>query len=609
MRVVAFDTETALVLPGLQAPPPACLSWAERIEGRIVTGLLPWHEAAKWLREKLLDPNVLLVGHHTPFDEVVMANHDPTLLPLLFAKHRAGHIHCTLLREMLRDLSDGMLGYRAQGHYTLNNLTPEELDKTTWRTGYGKLIGVPFGEWPEGAKNYALVDAKVTLELWERQGGLTRPVPDTEAQSRAGFVFYLMQTWGMRTDPVRVAEVEKELKERYMKLKRHLTDWRILREDGSQNMALTRGLVATNYPGGKAPRTKTGKVSTAAEVVNACDHAALAKLADYKHTEKLLSTFVPTIKKGVDGPICPRINTLVKNGRSSYRKPNLQQLPRKDPIRECFVPREGKIFVDADYDTLEVRTFAQVLKDLGHGHTLAKEYGKDPDFDPHCRLAAQIMGISYADAITRKKAGDSELKDIRQMSKAGNFGLAGGMGAQTFVDYAWKSYGVRIDIGKSKWLKGHWMRSIPETPKYFDMCQRMTRRDRATFVQLRSGRVRGQAGFTDLANGYWSGLAADGAKWAGFNMAEACYAKPDSVLYGSRPVVFIHDEFILEADEERGHEVGQELARIMQESMEDFTPDIPSRASPQLMRRWYKGAEPVYKNGRLVPWEPEEKAA
>jgi hypothetical protein len=67
---------------------------------------------------------------------------------------------------------------------------------------------------------------------------------------------------------------------------------------------------------------------------------------------------------------------------------------------------------------------------------------------------------------------------------------------------------------------------------------------------------------------------------------------------------------MLETPDDRGHEVGMELSRVMQESMEDFTPDVPSRASACLMKRWYKGAEPVYdKNNRLVPFEPQQEAA
>jgi hypothetical protein len=201
MRNISFDTETALIMPGLQAPPVACLSWAEREGAHFKTGLISHEHVSGWMREHLRNPEVRLIGHNTAYDTVVTAADDPTLMPLLFAKYRAGHVHCTMLRERLIDLSQGQLGYRRKGYYGLDNLIGGGLDKTTWRLGYGKLIRVPFNEWPEGARQYALTDAKATLEVWERQGD----VPDTEAQARAGFIFQLMQTWGMRSDPERAA--------------------------------------------------------------------------------------------------------------------------------------------------------------------------------------------------------------------------------------------------------------------------------------------------------------------------------------------------------------------------------------------------------------------
>jgi DNA polymerase-1 len=603
-RVISFDTETALILTSLKAPPMACLSYAERVEGRIEKNLVDPDRGVRLLEGWLRDDSILLVNHTIAYDLLVCANHAPHLLPLLFRALEMGRIHCTEMRERIIDLSHGQLGYRPKGYYTLDNLSGGGMDKTTWRYGYGKLIRVPFGEWPQGARDYALTDAEAALRLWEKQGN----VVDTEAQTRASFAFRLMETWGMRTDPERVAQVKADLKARYMMLRNALKEHGVLRDDGSQNMALTRELIEKSYPAGrKVPRTPTGAISTGSDVIESCDHPGLVGLVEFKHTQKMLQTYIPAVERGTEYPVCPSINVLVNNGRTSCREPNLQNLPRDGAIRECFVPRAGKVFVDADYDTLEVRTFAQVLHDLSIGDTLKREYQKDPDFDPHCRLAAQILGITYEEAIARKKAGDKELKDTRQMSKAGNFGLAGGMGAQTFVTYAFKSYGVVLDLQKSKWLKREWMRSIPEVQSYFNLCTNMTSSGRTVFEQLRSGRIRGGAGFTDLANGFWSGLAADGAKHAQFNISKACYVDTNSPLYGSRPVMFVHDEYIIEADAERGHEAGQELARICQESMEEYTPDVPSRASPQLMNRWYKGAEPAFdNNGRLIPWEPEE---
>jgi DNA polymerase I-like protein with 3'-5' exonuclease and polymerase domains len=66
----------------------------------------------------------------------------------------------------------------------------------------------------------------------------------------------------------------------------------------------------------------------------------------------------------------------------------------------------------------------------------------------------------------------------------------------------------------------------------------------------------------------------------------------------------VHDEIIAEVPEDRAHEAAHRIAEVMVETMNLYTPDVPARAEPALMRRWYKAADPVYVDGRLVPWEP-----
>lgn len=624
MRVIAFDTETALTSPGLQAPPLACLSWAERKGSEVVKKVVSRHDALPLVRSWLENDDVVLVGHNTAFDTVVCMNaaeepgcrwgfgsseHFPVIdldfRRKLFRKYERGEIHCTMLRERLLELSRGTLD-RPKGWYSLGRLAKEyfgmELDKTddSWRYRYGELIPIPFEQWPEASLKYAGDDAVATLLLFERQG----QVADSEAQARAGFVFQLIRCWGMRTDPEKVELLEQRLIGAVSQLESALRRSGILRADGSQDMKLTQALIEASYPG-EVPRTPTGRVKTGNEIVDRCSHPALEGLSDYKDAQKLLTTFVPVVKRGLREPICPYVNIIVKNGRTSYRDPNLQNLPRKGGVRECFVPRPGKVFVDVDYDTLELRTFAQVLLEMVGGKTLAEQYQKDPDFDPHTRLASRIIGIEYEQGLALKKKGDTQLKDMRQMSKCGNFGYAGGMGPKTMVDYAWKSYGVKMDLDQSKKLKQDWVASIPEVAAYFKICSNLTaNQKRATIKQLYSGRIRGGMVFTDVANGFWSGLAADGVKFASWNVVKACYVLPENIMFGTRPVVMIHDQLMSECDEEIAAEVGAEQARIMTESMQVFTPAVPSRASPQLMRRWRKDAEPVFDdNGRLMVYD------
>jgi len=66
----------------------------------------------------------------------------------------------------------------------------------------------------------------------------------------------------------------------------------------------------------------------------------------------------------------------------------------------------------------------------------------------------------------------------------------------------------------------------------------------------------------------------------------------------------------MEHPEETAHERAFEQSRIMCAEMQALVPDIKITASPALMRCWYKEADKVFNSaGRLVCWEPKEKAA
>lgn len=106
-------------------------------------------------------------------------------------------------------------------------------------------------------------------------------------------------------------------------------------------------------------------------------------------------------------------------------------------------------------------------------------------------------------------------------------------------------------------------------------------------------------------NTMFQGLAADCAKNAGFLIARACYAEPNSPLYSCRIVNFVHDEVILEIPIDPWmHERAMELARLMKLGADVYLPDVPSVVEPLLAKRWSKKAKPVHgPDGRLVPWD------
>jgi DNA polymerase-1 len=267
------------------------------------------------------------------------------------------------------------------------------------------------------------------------------------------------------------------------------------------------------------------------------------------------------------------------------------------------------LFSSVDYDAAELRSLSQVLLWTVGWSRMAEFYQKDPNGDPHLQMAAVMLGITPEEAQARKDAGDPEIKKARQNAKAANFGLSGGLGIKKFCDYARKSYGVVISENQAKTVKEQWLNTWPEMRKYFEIISQRSERGSFTMMQLapegRKHRYRGCVGYTDGANGYFQGLAADGAKEALCRISYECYVDRTSPLFGSRVVGFFHDETFLEVPEDCAHEAATRQTELMISGMRAWLPDVPVTCSPALQRRWLKSAEPLYVNGRLVPWEPK----
>jgi hypothetical protein len=165
---------------------------------------------------------------------------------------------------------------------------------------------------------------------------------------------------------------------------------------------------------------------------------------------------------------------------------------------------------------------------------------------------------------------------------------------------------VEISFARAKELRDAF-RVVWDMECYFDHCSQVANsRDPDLGINvvefLGSGFLRGNVPYTAVCNGYFQHLAAMGAKKALFEVAYACYAKPESPLYGCRPWLFAHDEIGLEIPYD-GSDIGRikasramkELEKIMVECMAHYCPDVPIGATGAMSFRWLKGADPVFR--------------
>jgi DNA polymerase-1 len=233
--------------------------------------------------------------------------------------------------------------------------------------------------------------------------------------------------------------------------------------------------------------------------------------------------------------------------------------------------------------------------------------------DPHTELAARLARITVAEAYVRLKNGDKEFKGrYRQLAKISNFGFMGGAGPAKIVLMARKQYGVPLTLEEAKALREAWLQMWPEARLYFNWVNRQLnqngtgeRDDRRVAVeQFKSGRVRGGTYYTQLCNTLFQGFCADIFGVAAWQITREMYVDRDSPLFDSRMVNAIHDEVLSEVPVACAHEAAHRQAEILVDVAKQWGPDVRWACEPALMERWYKEAEPVYRDGRLVPWVP-----
>lgn len=419
----------------------------------------------------------------------------------------------------------------------------------------------------------------------------------------------------------------------------------LFKDDGSRTMseirrrvveACQRQNVQVPYTD-PSPKFPQGQVVTDKDTLLETDDPLLHVLAEQMTFAKHLGQWGPVLRAAEKRPVCCRYEELRETGRTAssgsegQEGTNIQNPPRKGDVRPAIVPRPGYVYCSTDADTIELRSHAQNCLELVGWSRMAERLvlqakSKGPDL--HEVLGAAIVGIDPLEFQARRKAGDVDMNDARQFAKIPNFGFPGGLGAETFVAYAaaqlsreafakWFSNDRERAVMKAKHLRLVWFDTFPENRLYFEKVGRMIDRNKGygTIQQLMSRRYRGHVRFTAAANGFFQGRVADAMKDILWRLAQECYTgretRPDgrisgnlSVLFGSRPVMFLHDEPILEHPEVTAHERAERQRTIVVETLSRWLPDIPCTSSAVLMRRWHKGAEPLYVNGKLVPVKP-----
>lgn len=344
----------------------------------------------------------------------------------------------------------------------------------------------------------------------------------------------------------------------------------------------------------------------------------LEAYVEYKHAEKMLSTYLNSELIGADRRLHPHFNIMVRTGRTSCATPNLQNIPNEIGMRETLRAPDGQALVAVDYRQLELCSLAQHCYTT-YGASRMREL-INAGVDLHGWFAARTLRMITADNDYRE--GDPASLEFvrkiaakdgpvpannRQRAKAANFGFPGGMGVTRFLTEAYR-HGMRdMTEDEARELRNAWFEAFPEMRYHMapTTCgggaeQAETKEDEEEEAHVYvgrtlTGRVRKYCTYNSACNFPFQGLAADGAKVALWNLVKA----------GFIIVNFVHDEVIMEIPLAQLHERTLLARKIMEESMATIIPDVRIGTEAAAMLRWSKAAKAVYDaDGKLIPWSP-----
>jgi DNA polymerase-1 len=614
----AFDTETFLIEPGNLAPELVCISYAGVDYNVRLEHAIYGSSTFRAMVDCAFAHNTPVIGANVAYDMAVMLAHDPALSDRIWTLYDRGLVRDVIMRQKLIDVAHGCYrGFRKDENgktykieYGLADLVKRHLGhelskgEDTWRLRYAELYEVPLCDWPKDARQYAEDDAVATMAVYQAQESEAALLLDEPARCRTAWMLHLMSCYGIKTNPEAVAAFVQVTEKHIEEIKGLLVSKGLVRAKGTRDTKAAKALMVQicGTKGLPIAETDGGDVSLDDSACKATGDPVLCAYADYSSLAKVVSTDLPILLKGVDKPIQTRFEPLLETGRTSSSKPNIQNIKRLVGMRECFRPRPGYVYVDADYGMLELCTFAQTCLWWFGRSRMAEVLNAGQD--PHLDFAAQILGITYEEAKVRRKAGDKEVEQRRLVAKVGNFGFPGGLGAESFVEYAASSYKVSLTVEQARDLKKFWLAQWPEARQYFGHIGRLENENgRVSMQRFVTGSWRSDMSYTVACNDPFQSLGATAATWAGYDLARACYHERDHVLFGSRPVNFIHDQYLVEVlDDERAHDRAVAVADIMVAAARRAVPDVTPGVEPLLCRYWSKDAKAIYKDGRLVPW-------
>lgn len=234
------------------------------------------------------------------------------------------------------------------------------------------------------------------------------------------YTLHNMEKEGIGVDKDALAEYGRSLSENIVSLEKQIYEY--AGEEFNINSPKQLGVILfekLKLPFAK--KTKTG-YSTSADILDKLrnEDPIVNAVLEYRTLAKLKSTYADGLAVFIkeDGRIHGKFNqTKTATGRISSMEPNLQNIPIRmelgRQIRKVFVPKEGCVFLDADYSQIELRVLAHMSGD----ESMIEAYNEGEDI--HAITASKVFHVPP----------EEMTPELRRKAKAVNFGIIYGISA------------------------------------------------------------------------------------------------------------------------------------------------------------------------------------
>lgn len=384
-----------------------------------------------------------------------------------------------------------------------------------------------------------------------------------EIEMPVAYYLYQMERTGVQADRKVLEEMSEVLDGRIKELEKDI--YGLAGEEFNINSPKQLGVILFDklkLPGAK--KTKTG-YSTSADILEKlrADNPIIAKILDYRQVSKLKSTYADGLPVYIesDKRIHGKFNqTITATGRISSTEPNLQNIPIRmelgRKLRKVFVPKEGCIFLDADYSQIELRVLAHMSGD----EELIEAYKNGEDI--HRITASKVFHTPFEEVTSLQ----------RRNAKAVNFGIVYGISGFGLAQ------DLNIDKKEADEIIEQYFATYPKIKEFLDGIVKSAKEN--GYAKTMSGRRRPvpelsssnymQKSFGEriAMNSPIQGTAADIIKIAMVKVAK----RLELENLKSKIVLQVHDELLVETYIEEKEKVKQVLLEEMCKAAELSVP-------------------------------------